>query len=86
MLRPTGIVRRVIRNGVFAIPAPLRHSLDISEGSYVDIYADGGRLVIERHRSGCVFCGEWSDGLIEHRDRYCCPRCLRSMNRAARAS
>ena len=76
----------MIRNGVFAIPAPLRRSLDINEGSFVDIYADGDRLVIERHRSGCVFCGEWSEDLVPHRDKYCCPRCLRVINRAAKAS
>ena len=60
-VKATGIVRKVDELGRIVLPAELRRTLSIAEKDPLEIYVDGGSIILQKHEERCVFCGGSED-------------------------
>lgn len=74
-MKATGIVREVDGLGRFVIPKEIRKTLDIQEGSSLEIYTDGDRIVLKKYAPACIFCGE-IDNVTAYKGKLVCNRCI----------
>lgn len=74
-MKATGIVREVDGLGRFVIPKEIRKTLDISEGSSLEIYTDGDRIVLKKYAPACIFCGEIDD-VTTYKNKLICKKCI----------
>jgi AbrB family transcriptional regulator, transcriptional pleiotropic regulator of transition state genes len=64
--------------GRLVIPKEIRERLGMSARDEVEIYADGERIVLRKHRTQCVLCG--NEGfVIYHRGKTVCEWCIEDM-------
>lgn len=54
-MKATGIVRKVDELGRIVLPAELRRTLSIAEKDPLEIYVDGGSIILQKHEERCVF-------------------------------
>lgn len=78
--RATGVSRKVDDLGRIVLPAELRRSFDIREGDHVEIAVEEDRIVLQKRRSLCTFCGG-SDGLRSYREHQVCASCIGELKR-----
>lgn len=78
--RATGVSRKVDDLGRIVLPAELRRSFDIREGDHVEIAVDEDRIVLQKRRSHCTFCGG-AEGLRAYREHQLCASCLAELKR-----
>ena len=60
-MKATGIVRKVDELGRIVLPAELRRTLSIAEKDPLEIYVDGGSIILQKHEERCVFCSGSED-------------------------
>ena len=77
-MKSTGITRRIDQLGRIVLPKELCRTMNIKEKDALEIYVDGDRIILQKHESGCVFCGEL-DNLKSYRERSICKSCRASM-------
>lgn len=75
----SGIRRKVDDLGRVVIPAAIRRSLNMTEGDAVEVSVEGERVVLEKPREACVFCGRESETLHHFRARLVCRGCLAAL-------
>ncbi|MBE3597122.1 MAG: AbrB/MazE/SpoVT family DNA-binding domain-containing protein [Hydrogenibacillus sp.] len=80
-MKATGIVRKVDELGRIVIPVELRRTLGISEHDPLEVFVDGGRIVLKKHEAQCVFCGATGE-LLEYRDKKVCASCAEALSDA----
>ncbi|MBR6034239.1 MAG: AbrB/MazE/SpoVT family DNA-binding domain-containing protein [Clostridia bacterium] len=78
-MKSTGIVRRVDELGRVVIPIELRNSLKIAEKDPIEIFVDGTSIVLKKHESACVFCGN-TKKLVEYKDKLICEKCAKQIS------
>ena len=78
-MKSTGIVRRVDELGRVVIPIELRNSLKIAEKDPIEIFVDGTSIVLKKHESTCVFCGN-TKKLVEYKDKLICEKCAKQIS------
>lgn len=74
MVKSTGIIRKVDELGRIVIPMELRNKLDINEKDYLEIFVDGGAIILKKYSSSCVFCGS-NKSLVAFGDKLICASC-----------
>ena len=79
MLRPVGDIRRVDRLGRIVIPVNVRKMFDLQEGSPLEMFIDGDKIVFRKYISQCAFCGS-SENLKSLNDNFICESCLAKLN------
>ena len=57
-MKSTGIVRKVDELGRIVLPIELRRTLDIAERDALEIYVDGGSIVLKKYEPACISGGE----------------------------
>lgn len=77
-MKSTGIVRKVDELGRIVLPIELRRTLDIAEKDELEIYVDGSSIILKKHQSACVFCGESSE-IVDFMGKNVCRECLKKM-------
>ena len=77
-MKSTGIVRKVDELGRVVIPIEIRNKFDIAEKDPIEIYVDGSSIVLRKHESNCVFCGN-TKNLITYKDRLVCSKCTQKL-------
>lgn len=55
-LKSTGIVRQTDSLGRIVLPKGLRNMLQLDEGTSMEIYVDGDKLVLQKYKPGCKLC------------------------------
>ena len=55
-MRSSGIVRRIDSIGRIVLPKELRKTLNLPEGTPMEIGVDGGKIVLQKYQAG----GAWS--------------------------
>lgn len=73
-MKNTGMHRRVDDLGRIVLPAELRKTMGLKEGSTLDISVDEDRIVLMPRQETCVFCGSRSD-LKDFKQRSVCSGC-----------
>ena len=79
-MKTMGHIRRIDDLGRVVIPASLRRALELGENDEVEITREGDRLVLQKHRHTCVFCGSGGE-LALFRDKHVCTACLEQLSR-----
>lgn len=77
-MRSTVIVRKVDELGRIVIPMELRKSLGIAEKDALEIYVDGGQIILRKYVPGCVFCGE-VNGVVNFKGKMICEKCRKDL-------
>ena len=70
-VKSTGIVRKVDELGRIVLPIELRRTLSIAERDSVEIFVDGGNIVLKKYEPEPVKSGKGK--------RYICEICKREM-------
>lgn len=77
-MKSTGIVRKVDNLGRIVIPKELRNTLNIQEGSPLEIYTDDGQIILKKYEPDCIFCGE-ADDVVNWKGKNICKKCLHEL-------
>ena len=56
-MKETGITRHLDDMGRIVLPVELRRKMMLTDGSAVEIYTEGNRIILEKHKDVCIFCG-----------------------------
>lgn len=64
-MKNTGVARKVDELGRVVIPAELRRTLGIAEGTALDFHVDGENIVLRKHEKSCFVTGEVSESNME---------------------
>lgn len=73
-MRATGYVRAVDELGRIVLPIDLRRELEIASKDGVEIYVDGGNVILQKYRPTCVLCSGHED-LGEFKGKVVCGEC-----------
>ena len=77
-VKSTGIVRKVDELGRIVLPVELRRTLEIKEKDDVEIYVEGGSIILKKYRPTCIFCSGGKN-IVKFKGKNIGPRCLRSI-------
>lgn len=77
-MRATGYVRKLDELGRIVIPIDLRRMLGLEEKDAMEIYMDGGCVVLKKYAPACVFCGEAKKIKTFH-GKNICMNCMREL-------
>ena len=77
-MKSTGIVRKVDELGRIVLPIEMRRTLDIAERDSLEIYVEGDGIILKKHQSACVFCGNIR-GVLGFEGKNVCPDCLEKL-------
>lgn len=72
-------VRTVDELGRIILPAEMRHNLNLSTNDKVKIIEQGDKILIEKHKPSCAFCGG-EESLIMLNEKYVCEKCRQLIN------
>lgn len=73
-MKATGIVRKVDELGRIVLPIELRRILDIAVKDELEIYVEGGNIILSKYEPKCVFCGSDKD-IITFNHKNVCSKC-----------
>lgn len=74
-MKSTGIVRKVDDLGRIVLPKELRTVLNIAERDPLEIFVNGGYIMLQKYEPSCIFCGN-SDNVRAFRGKSVCSACL----------
>ena len=74
-IKSTVIVRNVDELVRIFIPKEMRKKMNIANGDPVEIYVDGGKIILEKYNERCNFCGSESE-LVEFKGKLICKKCI----------
>ena len=77
-MKSTGIVRHIDNLGRITLPIELRKSLDMACGDPLEIYTEGNSVILRKHESSCVFCGN-SKKVTLFKDKCICDSCRKEL-------
>ncbi len=80
-LKSTGIVRNVDELGRIVIPKEMRTKMDISSSDPIEIYVEDDKIILQKYRNACMFCGS-GVGLTEFKGKKVCEGCIEEMKKA----
>ena len=63
-MKSTGIVRRIDDLGRIVIPKEIRRTLDLPEGTPMEISVDGSKIILQKYQPGTWTTEELYDALI----------------------
>ncbi|GAA0844460.1 AbrB/MazE/SpoVT family DNA-binding domain-containing protein [Bifidobacterium pullorum subsp. gallinarum] len=79
-MKATGIVRYLDSLGRVVVPKELRRVLDIADGSPMEIYREGDKIILKKYASGCFICGETEpEKLKPFQSKLICTGCIKSV-------
>lgn len=73
-MKSTGVVRKIDELGRIVLPSELRKIFAISEGDQLEISVEGDRIILQKRRDVCLFCGG-EDPAINYQGRMVCENC-----------
>ena len=77
-MKSTGIVRRVDELGRVVLPVELRRTLDIAVKDALEIYVEGGTVILKKYEPACIFCSS-ARNISSHKERNICASCLKEL-------
>ena len=78
-MKSTGVVRKIDELGRIVLPSELRKVFGIREGDELDISVDGERVILQKRRDLCTFCGAESPA-VEFKGRKVCETCTQELS------
>lgn len=80
-MKATGITRPIDELGRIVIPKELRRNLGIKEKDLVEIFTDGGDIILRKYNPGCHFCNRRKK-LVNVCGLDICQNCLAEIKKA----
>lgn len=77
-----GIVRQLDMLGRITIPIELRRSLGIADRESLEIYTEGGKIILAKHEAGDIFTGSQED-LIEYHGKLVSKQSIEELSKLA---
>ena len=74
-----GVIRTIDKLGRIVIPKSMCKALGIQAEDELDVTMEGERIIVQKCRNGCVFCGS-SDKLVVFNGRKVCGSCVDSIS------
>ena len=81
-MKSTGIIRRVDELGRVVIPIEIRNQFNIIEKDPIEIYVEGGTIVLKKFEPNCIFCGN-TKNLVAFNDKLICEECAKKIGKLA---
>ncbi|MEK4977180.1 AbrB/MazE/SpoVT family DNA-binding domain-containing protein [Bacillus sp. FSL K6-6540] len=79
-MKATGIVRYLDSLGRVVVPKELRRVLDIADGSPMEIYSEGDKIILKKYAPSCFICGETDpEKLKPFQSKLICTGCIKSV-------
>ena len=72
-------VRTIDELGRIILPAEIRHKFNLNTNDKVKIIEKGDKIVIEKYKPSCAFCGG-GESLVMFNDKYVCEHCKQLIN------
>lgn len=70
--------KKISKHGAVTIPRAIRAELGIYPGDGIEIDVQNDKIVIGRHKNGCICCGN-TVNLIKQGDKYICSSCVQEL-------
>ncbi len=78
-MKSTGIVRQLDSMGRIVIPKEIRNQLGLrSNFDSLEIYMEGGNIILKKYRPTCAFCDRLADG-VELNGISVCSSCVEKL-------
>jgi transcriptional pleiotropic regulator of transition state genes len=77
-MKATGIVRKVDDLGRIVIPKELRKTFEIEKDDSLEIFVDGGLIVLRKYEPACVFCGN-VENVTNIKGKNICADCIKEL-------
>lgn len=74
-MKTTGMIRQLDALGRIVLPIELRRTLDISTRDMLEIFVEGGSIILRKYEQNCHFCGS-STNLSSYKGKMICKHCL----------
>ena len=74
-MKRAGYLLRIDKLGRVVIPKPLRDSFDVHTDDVLEVFTEGGSIVMKKYAPCCVFCGS-EDHIVEYKSKAICKKCL----------
>lgn len=77
-MKATGMVRKVDELGRVVLPIEMRRTMEIEEGTPLEIFTDSGQIILKKYTPGCIFCGQ-ANGVQNFRGKNVCEKCMNEL-------
>ena len=77
-MKATGIVRKLDVLGRIVIPMELRKTFDLQINDPIEIFMDGGDIILRKYQPSCIFCGDANE-VQQIRGKNVCKACLQDI-------
>jgi len=84
-MKSLGIVRKLDDLGRIVIPIELRRTLDLEEKDPLEIYSDGGKIILRKYQPGCSNCG-FPKVVVGLGSVKLCEKCMDKLNKLNKLS
>jgi len=74
----TGIVRKIDELGRLVLPIEIRKQLEIKERDSVEIFVEGGKIILKKYEPACIFCNCIGD-MVYYNGKLICRDCLEKL-------
>lgn len=74
-MKSTGVVRKVDELGRIVLPVELRRTHGIEEKDALEIYVDGGNIVLKKYEPACIFCND-ARNVQNYKGKNICKSCM----------
>lgn len=74
-MKSIGIVRKVDELGRVVLPMELRRTMDIQEGTPMEMFVDGDTIMLKKYQPGCILCSSM-DNLYQFNGKTVCTKCI----------
>ncbi len=78
-MKVTGMSRHLDPLGRIVIPIELRRTLGINTKDSLAIFTHEDQIILLKHHTGCLFCGEVDDTMLHFHGEEVCPSCGNEM-------
>ncbi|MEG0804210.1 MAG: AbrB/MazE/SpoVT family DNA-binding domain-containing protein [Pygmaiobacter sp.] len=77
-MRETGITRHLDDMGRIVLPVELRRKMNLSDGTALEIFTEGERIILQKQINACAFCGTETD-LQQFKNQNVCANCRKEL-------
>lgn len=79
-MKSTGMIRKIDDLGRIVIPMEIRNALDLEKHAAMEIFVEGDNIVLTRHTTSCLFCGEKETPYYFH-GKMICRNCMNELKK-----
>ncbi len=75
-MKSTGIIRKIDELGRVVIPIELRRTMGIEQKDKIEIFVEGGSIILKKYEPSCIFC-DGAEDIIQFQNKNICRNCVK---------